>query len=357
MHLSEVAGLVDGEVAGDGRVEITGVAKIEDAQPGDITFLANPKYKKFVATTRASAIFIPRDLADGEFSGRRWPLHFITVSDPYAAFLHMVDHFHPPSKPPAAGIHPTAVIAKSATIGARVSVGAHVVIGEHCAIGSGAILYAGTVLAGRVQVGDDSVIYPNVTIYEGCKVGKHVIIHASTTIGGDGFGFSHNADGTYMKIPQRGIVVIEDDVEIGANCTIDRATLGETRIKRGAKLDNLIQVAHNVVIGENTVIAAQSGISGSTQVGNDCAIGGQVGLSGHLRIADRTTLGAKSGIPKSITVPGQIHFGYPAFEIHETLKIQAATRQLPGLLVEIRNLQKRIEELELLLKARESEMK
>jgi UDP-3-O-[3-hydroxymyristoyl] glucosamine N-acyltransferase len=356
MRLSEIARLVDGEVAGDGGIAITGVAKIEDAQPGDITFLANLKYKKYVTTTSATAIFVLPDFALGEFSARR-SLHFIKVADPYTAFLQMVDQFHPPSPPPAPGIHPTAIIAKTATIGSGTSVGAHVVVGEQSVIGSGVILHAGTVISDRVHVGDHTIIYPNVTIYEGCKIGKHVIIHASTTIGGDGFGFSHNADGTYEKIPQRGIVVIEDDVEIGANCTIDRATLGETLIKRGAKLDNLIQVAHNVVIGEHTVIAAQTGISGSTHVGSNCAIGGQVGLSGHLRIADRTTLGAKSGIPKSITEPGQVHFGYPAFEIHETLKIQAATRQLPGLLVEVRNLQKRIEELEQLLQARASESK
>jgi UDP-3-O-[3-hydroxymyristoyl] glucosamine N-acyltransferase len=232
------------------------------------------------------------------------------------------------------------------------AVGAHVTVGERSVIAEGAALHSGTVIGDDVRIGKGSLIYANVTVREGCTIGDRVIIHSGTVIGSDGFGFAPKEDGTYEKIPQRGTVIIEDDVEIGANCAIDRATIGATIIRRGAKLDNLIQVAHNVVIGENTVIAAQTGISGSTKVGKHCAIAGQVGLTGHIEIADNTTIGAQSGVPKSITKSGKIYFGYPARELGQTLKIEAALGQLPELLHEIRKMQKKIEELDKIINAK-----
>ncbi len=346
MQLRDIATLVDGTLEGDGDVEITGLAKIEDARPGELTFLANPKYRKYIATTSAAAMLVGRDVTIDLPRDRTPPLRLIRVQDPYYSFQHLAELFYPTETRPAPGIHPSAIIAPTAVVGKGVSIGPHVVVGEQAAIGDGCVLLAGVVIGDGVSIGTGSTLYPNVVVREGCSLGRNVIVHACTAIGSDGFGFTRQEDGAYKKIPQRGIVVIEDDVEIGANCAIDRATLGETRIKRGAKLDNLIHVAHNVIIGENTVIAAQTGISGSTKVGRECQIGGQVGLSGHLTIADRTTIGAKSGVPKSIEEEGQTWFGYPSFPIHETLRIQAATRLLPGLIVEVRALVSRIRDLE-----------
>ena len=346
MKLSAIADSLGGVLSGNGEIDIMRVAKIEDAEPGDITFLSNLKYKKFITTTRASAVLMGPDVVVEEMHHRSIPLSVVRVKDPYIAFLHLVDKFYPPAKPLPLGIHPTAIIPNSSPISSDTAIGAYAVIGEHCVIGKRVSLYPGTILGDGVTIGDDSVVYANVVVREGCRIGNRVIIHSCTVIGSDGFGFAPKEDGSYEKIPQRGIVVIEDDVEIGSNCTVDRATLGETRIGKGVKLDNLIQIAHNVSIGENTVIAAQTGISGSTKVGANCQIAGQVGLSGHIHIADRTIIGAQSGVPKSISKPGETHFGYPAFEIHETLRIHAATRQLPSLLTEVRNLQQQVKNLE-----------
>jgi UDP-3-O-[3-hydroxymyristoyl] glucosamine N-acyltransferase len=213
-------------------------------------------------------------------------------------------------------------------------------------IGVGTIVGHGVVLGDDVEIGADVIIYHNVTVYQGCKIGEHVIIHSGTSIGSDGFGFAPRSDGSYEKIPQMGIVVVEDDVEIGANCAIDRATLGETRIKKGAKLDNLIQIAHNVVIGENTVIAAQTGIFGSTKIGKNNMIGGQVGFTGHLEIADNTKFGAQSGVHRSVKESGKTLFGYPAIPHREAARIVAATTQLPEALVTLRELKRTVEVLE-----------
>ncbi len=342
MKLREVAALLNGEVEGDGDCEIRRVAKIEEAGDGDISFLANPKYQKFLETTRASAVIVAKDLQVS--AGPK--LALLRVNDPYVSFLKILQHFNPPVDPLPPGIHPTAVIAASAALGENIRVGAHVVIGERVRIGAGAMVSHNVVLGDDVVVGENSLLYPNITVYSGCRIGSRVIVHAGTTIGSDGFGFAPKPDGTYEKIPQLGIVVIEDDVEIGANCTIDRATLGETRIKRGVKLDNLIQVAHNVVIGENTVSAAQAGISGSTKIGKNCMIGGQVGLTGHLEIADGTKIGAQSGVHRSIDQPNTTIFGYPAFPQRQAFRIQGAIVQLPDLIQTVRELKKRIEQLE-----------
>ncbi|MBI5476827.1 MAG: UDP-3-O-(3-hydroxymyristoyl)glucosamine N-acyltransferase [Ignavibacteriales bacterium] len=343
--LSEIARITGGTLEGI-DVEITGVAKIEEADAGDITFLSNLKYKKHLTSTKASAALLSTGADFTELQNRKIPLSIIRVSDPYISFLCLIDLFHPSAKLPTKGIHPTAIISKSSTIGNYVSIGAYVVIGDNCSIGDRTIIYPNSTISDDVNIGNDCIIYSNVSIREQSLLGNKIIIHSGAVIGSDGFGFAPKPDGSYEKIPQRGIVVLEDDVEIGANCTIDRATLGKTLVKRGAKLDNLIHVAHNVVIGEHTVIAAQTGISGSSSIGNYCQIGGQAGLTGHISIADKTTIGAQSGVPKSITESGKTYFGYPAREIHETWRIDGAVRQLPQLLYDFRDLLKRIEELE-----------
>lgn len=345
MTLGEIARLLGGDVAGNGGVEILRLAKIEEAEEGDITFVANPKYAKYLATTSATAVLVSAGPDAPELARRTVPLNLVRVPDPYQAFLRLVDQFYPAPRPMQRGIHPSAIVAKSAVIGADCAIGPYTVIGEDCVIGDRTVLHTGVVVYDDVRIGSDAVLFAHVVVREQCRVGNRVIIHPGAVIGADGFGFAPLADGRYQKIPQRGIVVVEDDVEIGANCTIDRATIGETRIKQGTKLDNLIQVAHNVIIGQNTVIAAQSGISGSTKLGDHCVVAGQVGFAGHLRIADRTTIGAKSGLAKDITEPGKTYFGIPVKEHHQAFRIEAVIRQLPELLREVQALSREVEEL------------
>lgn len=344
MKLSDIAKLLHADLEGNGGIDIRKVAKIEEAGEGDITFIANPKYSKFLGTTRASAVIVGRKLSIVD-EGAPHPA-LVCVDDPYASFLKVLVTFNPPDDPFPQGIHPTAIIPKSVNLGKEVRVGAYVVIGERCTIGDGTIIGHGTVVGDDVKIGSSSLLYANVTVRERCLIGSRVILHSGVVVGSDGFGFAPKPDGTYEKIPQLGIVAIEDDVEIGANTTIDRATMGETRIKRGVKLDNLIMVAHNVTIGENTVSAAQAGISGSTKIGRNTMIGGQVGITGHLEIADNTKLGAQSGIHHSIHQPGKTFFGSPAYPQREAFRIQGAVAQLPDLLNTIRDLRKQVEDLQ-----------
>ena len=342
MKLRDIARLLHAEVEGDETHDIVRVAKIEEAGENDITFLANPKYERFLATTRASAVIL--DKKTQVPAGSRYTL--LRVEDPYLSFLNVLQTLDPPPDPVPPGIHPTAVISPSATIGEQVHIGAHVVVGDRCTLGNLAMLGHGVILGEGVRVGAQTVLHPNVTVREGCTVGDRVIIHSGTAVGSDGFGFAPKPDGTYEKIPQRGTVVIEDDVEIGANCAIDRATLGETRIRKGAKLDNLIQVAHNVTIGENTVMAAQSGISGSTKLGKNCMVGGQVGFAGHLDIADNSKFAAQSGVHRSVQEPGESFIWSPAMPIREGLRVVGALQVLPDVLVKIRELRRTVERLE-----------
>ncbi len=345
MRLSEIAAQLQGELSSGNNVEIERVGKIEEAAEGDITFFANPKYAKYLASTNASAILISKNVEANELASRTQPIHVIRVDDAYRAFLYLIELFHPPATPLAKGIHPSAIISPTATLGDNIAIGANVVVGNGCRIGSNVTIHPCTVLGDHVEIDDGSLVYQNVSIREGCKIGKRAILHPGIVIGSDGFGFAPKEDGTYEKIPQRGIVVIEDDVEIGANCAIDRATIGETRIKNGVKLDNLIHIAHNVIVGENTVIAAQTGISGSTKIGKNCIFAGQVGVVGHITIADRTSFGAQSGIPKTIDEPGKSFFGYPAKEHRRAFRIEGVIKQLPELLDEIRSLRSEVERL------------
>lgn len=329
MKLLDVSELIGGELIGDGSVEITGIAKIETATGSEVTFIANPIYEKHFSDTGAGAVVVSKKFNPahyGRLDDRIVPL--IKVEDPYLSFLTLLDHFSPQTELQMVGIDETAIIKDSADISSdEVRIGAHSFIGEKVKIGKRVTILPNTVILTGAEIGDDCLIYPNVTIYGGTKIGDRVIIHAGTVIGSDGFGQAKNPDGTFMKIPQKGIVVIGDDVEIGSNCSIDRATLGETIIHKGVKLDNMIQIAHNVEIGENTVIAAQTGIAGSTKIGKNCLIGGRVGITGHITICDGVTLTGATNLSKSITKPG-IYSGYRSQPIRADLRQEAFIRGL-----------------------------
>jgi len=336
--LIDIAAKLNGEVVGDRELQITGVGKIEEAKEGELTFLANPKYTKFLKETKASAVIVSQEVKDG--GGKS----IIQTKNPYYAFLQTVNLFYPPSPLLDKGIHPTAVIGEGTKLGRDLAIGPYVVIGKKCSIGDQTIIMPEVVIGDEVKIGEGCTLHAHVCLREKVVLGNRVILHNGVVVGSDGFGFALEG-GKYFKIPQVGNVIIEDDVEIGANVTIDRATLGETRIKEGAKLDNLIQVAHNCTIGENTVIAAQTGLSGSTHLGKGVRIGGQVGFAGHLEVGDGVSIGAQSGVHKSVPA-GEYIFGYPAKPYKEEFRIQAALKKLPQLLKEIKWMKEKIEKLE-----------
>jgi UDP-3-O-[3-hydroxymyristoyl] glucosamine N-acyltransferase len=348
MTIHEIADWLGGEVVGnniESAPDIERVAKIEEADSGSLTFLANPKYEKHLGTTHATAVLVSRKLDLKKNVGRA-SLIFILVDDPYVAFLHVLKRITPTVELFASGIHSTASVPSNAIMGKNISIGSQAVIGEHAIIGDNTKIGPGCVIGNHAHVGSECILYPNVVVYHQCKIGNRVILHAGAVIGSDGFGFAPRSDGTYEKIPQLGIVVLDDDVEIGANTTIDRATMGDTHIHHGVKIDNLVQIAHNVVIGEHTVIAAQTGISGSTKIGKHCMLAGQVGIAGHIEIADRTVIMAQSGIPKSIEEPGKSYFGTPADEARKAQRVYIAMKMMPDMLREFTALQKKVAELE-----------
>jgi UDP-3-O-[3-hydroxymyristoyl] glucosamine N-acyltransferase len=333
----EISEILHGHLEGDPEILITGLAKIEEANPGEMTFLANPKYEKFLSTTRASVIIVSESqLVEGKT--------VIRAEDPYLAFAKALDIFLKPEIPIPEGVHPTAQIGKNTTVDLSSRIGALVAIGEECKLGKNVVIYPGVSISDHVNIGDDSIIRSGVSIRHNVQIGNRVTIQDNSVIGSDGFGFAPKADGAYEKIPQTGGVIIEDDVEIGANVTIDRATLGVTRIEQGVKLDNLIQIAHNVTIGANTVIAAQTGISGSTKIGRGCMIAGQVGMVGHITLGDGTKVGAQSGVSRSFPENSMISGRY-ARPLRDQLYIEAALAKLPALLRRITSLEKEIAEL------------
>ena len=334
--LRELAEYVHGTVVGDDTLVISAVAGIEEAEPGQITFLANPKYRAKLLETRASAVIVSH--------GEEVPdIAMIQVSDPYLAFAQILTVFSE-KKHPLVGVHETCVIGENVVLGEQCAIGAHVTIGNQVTIGDRTIMYPGVVVGDNVTIGSDAIIYPNVSILQDVSIGHRVIIHSGTVIGSDGFGFAPDGEG-YYKIPQVGTVVIEDDVEIGANVTIDRAALGKTHIRRGVKIDNLVQIAHNVVIGENSIIVSQVGISGSTKVGNHVTLAGQVGLVGHIQIGDHVMIGAQSGVTKSVPDNATLS-GSPAVNHRLWKKSQVSLLKLPDALKTIRTLEKRVRELE-----------
>jgi len=322
MKLSEIAVLLNGKLEGSGEKEIVNIAKIEAAKSDEITFISNPSYEKFFSITHAGAVIVPLNFNN---SAQKIPL--VLVDDPQKAYLTLLDLFSPDVILQQAGIHSSAVISASAQVSESAGIGANCFIGDKVKIGERTSILPNTVIMHNVTIANDTLIYPSVTIYQGCKIGDNVIIHSGTVIGSDGFGIVKNTDGTYKKIPQKGIVVIENDVEIGSNCSIDRAALGETVIHKGVKLDNQIQIAHNVEIGENTVIAAHTGIAGSTKIGKNCMIGGKVGIVGHIEICDDVIITAATNVSKPITKPG-IYSGYRAKPQMEELRELAAIRNL-----------------------------
>ena len=336
---AQIAMMINGKVEGNADAAVGSFGKIEEAQAGQLSFLANPKYEEYLYSTRASIIII------NEAQELKQPIGatLIRVPDAYSAFATLLDKYQQIQRQQLSGIQQPVYIAATAKTGDNVFIGAFAYLGENVILGNGVKVYPHVFLGDNVIVGDHTILHPGVRIYHDCVIGKHVTIHAGTVIGSDGFGFAPQADGSLKKVPQIGNVIIEDHVEIGANATIDRATIGSTLIRSGAKLDNLLQIAHNVEVGNNSVIAAQTGISGSTKVGKNVMIGGQVGIVGHLKIADGAKINAQSGVSKSIKTPNTAVTGSPAFEYTAALRSQVASRNLP-------ELEKRVAELEKLLK-------
>ena len=350
----QIATLLQGRLEGDPTAKVSDVAKIEEAVNGSLCFISNPKYEEYLYTSKASIIIVNESL---ELSR---PVHptLIRVSDAYSGFAFLLEKYNEIiSGGDKTGIEQPSYISPTASIAKDVYIGAFTYIGEHAVIGSGVKIYPGCYIGNNVVIKENSKIYSGVKIYDDSRLGCRVVIHSGTVIGGDGFGFAPLNDGTYKKIPQIGNVIIEDDVEIGANTTIDRATMGSTIIRKGVKLDNLIQVAHNVEIGENTVIAAQTGISGSTKVGKNCSIGGQVGMVGHIHIADGTRINAQSGLSKSVINTNTTLNGSPAFEYKSSLKSQAIFRNLPELQQRLQKLEDTVQELTALLSTQNLEYK
>lgn len=340
---AQIAMLVNGTIEGDPAITVNSFGKIEEALEGQLSFLANPKYEEYLYTTKASVIIINT----GFELKQPVTATLIRVPDAYSAFAALLTKYQEIQQQSMAGIQQPAYIARSAAYGNNVFIGAFAYLGEQVKVGDNTKIYPNAYLGNNVTVGKDCVIHPGVKIYHNCVIGDRVIIHAGTIIGSDGFGFAPQADGSFIKVPQIGNVVLENDVEIGSNTTIDRATIGSTIIRAGAKLDNLIQVAHNVEIGNSTVIAAQAGISGSTKIGKGVMIGGQAGIVGHIHLGDGSKVNAQSGVSKSID-PGKAVTGSPAYDYTAALRSQAAARKLP-------ELEKKVKELEALIKQLQTE--
>ena len=336
---AQIAQIINGRVEGNADASVSSFGKIEEAKPGQISFLANPKYEDFIYTTGASIIIINESLELKQHIDST----LIRVPDAYSAFAILLDQYQQIKAQMLTGIQQPVYIHATAKTGDNVFIGAFAYLGENVIVGNGTKIYPGAYLGNGVTIGENTTIHPGVKIYHECIIGSNVVIHAGTVIGSDGFGFAPQADGRYKKVPQIGNVIIEDHVEIGANSTIDRATIGSTIIRAGVKLDNLLQIAHNVEVGNNTVIAAQTGVSGSTKIGKNVMIGGQAGFAGHITIADGTKINGKSGVTKSIKKPNTSVNGNPAVDFTTSLRSQALVRDLP-------QLEKRIKELEHFIK-------
>lgn len=337
---SQIAAVAGGTVEGDGSAVVNTFAKIEEGRPGAISFLANPKYTHFIYTTDSSVVLVSDDFKAEQ------PLKctLIRVRDPYATVAQLMSMVQRMITPSLIGVEQPCHVAESVELPDDVYVGAFAYIGKGASIGKGCKIYPNAYIGDNVTLGDGTIVYPHATVYHNCRIGKRCVLHSGSVIGADGFGFAP-VDGHYNKIPQIGIVELEDDVEIGANTTVDRATMGRTLVKRGTKLDNLIQVAHNCVIGSDTVMAAQSGIAGSTKIGSHCMVGGQVGFKGHIQVGDRVEIGAQSGISGNVPDGSRV-MGSPAVEIGKFARQAATLKHLPDMLVKLRALEARVAELE-----------
>ena len=334
----QIALLIQGKIEGEATAVVKQFGKIESAMPGEISFLANPKYEDFLYTTKASVIIVNESLV----LKKKITATLIRVPDAYAAFATLLTKYQEMKNENLVGIQSPSFIASTAKLGEQNFVAAFAYIGENVKTGNNVKIFPNAVIGENVSIGNNVTIHAGVIIYSDCVLGNTITIHAGSIIGSDGFGFAPNADGSYQKIPQLGNVIIEDDVEIGSNTTIDRATIGSTIIKKGVKIDNLIQIAHNVEIGENTVIAAQVGISGSTKIGKGVMMGGQSGTIGHIVIADGIKIAARTGITKDFKEAGITLSGYPAREQSAFLRAQVAQKNLPAL-------EKRVKELEIMV--------
>lgn len=334
----QIATLIQGKIEGNAQTSVVGFGKIEEAGPQDLAFLANPKYEDFLYTTKAGIVIIGEQLELKQAVSTT----LIRVKDAYSSFATLMQYYQQMKTKQMIGIEEPVFIHPSAKIGKQVYIAAFSYIGENAVIGNEAKIHAQVYIGANTTIGERTVLHPGVKIYHDCAVGNDVTIHAGTVLGSDGFGFAPQQNGTYNKVPQLGNVIIEDHVEIGANTCIDRATMGSTIIRKGTKLDNLLQIAHNVEVGEHGVIAALTGISGSTKIGKNVMIGGQVGIVGHITIADGTRINGMSGISKSVTEPNTALNGRPAFEFGASMRAQAVYKKLP-------ELDKKINELESLL--------
>lgn len=337
----QIADLIEGKIEGNPDVSVSSFGKLEEAKKGQLAFLANPKYEEYIYSTKASVIIINNSLE----LEKELDATLIRVPDAYSSFAVLLTEYAKMARENLTGIQQPVFIDATARLGENVFIGAFCYLGENVIIGNNVKIFPQVYLGNNVTIDEGSVLFPGVKIHHDCVIGKNVAIHAGAVIGGDGFGFAPQQDGSFKKVPQIGNVVVEDNVEIGANSAIDRATIGSTIIKEGAKLDNLIQIAHNVEIGSNTVIAAQSGISGSTKVGKNVMMGGQAGIVGHLQIADGTKINAQSGVGKSIKKPNTAVTGSPAFDYGHALRSQILSRNLPELEKRIKQLEEMVEKL------------
>ncbi len=339
----QIAGFIQGTVEGDENTTVSTFAKIEEGVPGALSFLANPKYTSYIYETQSSIVLVNKELVlEKEIKPT-----LIRVDNPYEAVAKLLALYEM-SKPKKTGIDSLAFVAPTATIGEDCYIGPFAYIGENVKIGKGTQIYPHTVVYDNASVGEDCLLYNHVSIYHDCKIGNRVILHSGCVIGADGFGFAPTETG-YDKIPQIGIVTIEDDVEIGANSCVDRSTMGSTYVRKGVKLDNLVQIAHNVEVGANTVMSSQVGVAGSTKIGEWCMFGGQVGIAGHANIANRTMAGAQSGIPNSIKKEGTSIQGSPAIEGRNFWKSSAVFKNLPDMWADLNQMKKEIKELKELL--------
>jgi UDP-3-O-[3-hydroxymyristoyl] glucosamine N-acyltransferase len=334
--VQQIADLLQGRVEGDSQVKVNTLAKIEEAQSGALAFLSNPKYEPYLYTTHASVVIVSDKLELKKSVGTS----LIRVEDPYSSFTTLLQYYQAALVASKSGIEEPCFIGNNSKIGEGHYRGAFSYIGTNCKIGNHVKIFPQVYIGDNVTIGDNTTLFAGAKVYSNTVIGNDCTIHAGAVIGSDGFGFAPQPDGTYKMIPQIGNVVLEDQVSIGANTTIDCATLGSTIIQKGTKIDNLVQIAHNVTIGSNTVIAAQTGISGSTKIGDQCVIAGQVGIVGHISIADKTTIGAQSGVGKSIKNSGTVVQGSPAFDYKQNLRALAVFRKLPELQSELEELKK-----------------
>lgn len=334
----EIAALLKGEVEGDTAISVHNIAKIEEGAPGCISFLANPKYEPYIYSTQSSIVLVSKSFIPKQPIAAT----LIRVEDPYLSFTLLLEEYQRLTSLSKSGTEQPIYSGEHSEFGSNIYRGAFSYVGNNCKIGNNVKIFPHVYVGDGVEIGDNTILHAGVKIYSGCKIGSHCTLAAGAVIGSDGFGFAPQADGSYKNIPQLGIVVIEDHVDIGANTTIDRATMGVTRIGKGVKLDNLIQIAHNVEVGEHTVMASQSGISGSTKIGKRCIIAGQVGIVGHIQIADRTSIGAQSGVSKAVKNEGTAIFGSPAIDYHDQLKSMIVYKKLPEMMRKIEELEKQL---------------